>query len=240
MSDLVNPKEQYSYYYNRLYPLLKEGRIDFALVAHRTGFKERKVRETILFRLTAGEVKQLFGKRDGCCYLCDLTFQMSAKEPLCLSCLQSIDTAVQELQLEQLSEQHPHPPEDGEGAPDAAEIVSDRPEAAASPGGQDLPDMIPRAQYEALWHELQNYRRMAGQPVQDFQAFAASVQYGAVHPVSDMAVGIPGAGNADGVLGILNMAEGEVAYDDVEIPASPTQLQVPLRHFGFQRLKSRA
>ena len=92
-------KERYTDYYNRIYPLLKEGKLDFPMMAERTGFKERRIREALLFRLTAGEVLQLFGKQDGFCYLCNNRLLGLNKEPFCLSCLEKITVVGQETQL---------------------------------------------------------------------------------------------------------------------------------------------
>jgi hypothetical protein len=83
-------KSRYNACYNRLYPLLKGGRLDFTLLAEKTGFKERRIRETLWFRLGAGEVRQLFGLREHVCYLCNKPVPVP-KEPLCLVCLEGID-----------------------------------------------------------------------------------------------------------------------------------------------------
>jgi hypothetical protein len=83
-------KSRYNSCYNRLYPLLKGGRLDFTLLAEKTGFKERRIREMLWFRLGAGEVRQLFGLREHVCYLCGKPVPVP-KEPLCLSCLEGID-----------------------------------------------------------------------------------------------------------------------------------------------------
>lgn len=83
-------KNQYTACYNRLYPLLKGGQLDFPLLAEKTGFKERRIREMLQFRLGSGEVRHLFGLREHVCYLCDQPVPIP-KEPICLPCLEGID-----------------------------------------------------------------------------------------------------------------------------------------------------
>ncbi len=226
MNAFMSPKDEYNYYYNRLYPLLKEGRIDFAQVAMKTGFKERKIRETFLFRLTAGEVRQLFGKKEGCCYICNMEFSMSSKEPLCLSCLQSIDSAIQELQLRM-----------AEHEALASNLRTRGEEQGPLPGeGAELPELIPRAQYEALLDELNHYRRMAGAlPPEDSPPPEPPVDTPAPYSQPEpLQAGLP----ADSLLGILTMDDAEIAGEDIVLPTNLLQPSAPLRHFGFQRLKS--
>ncbi len=83
-------KSSYTLFYNRLYQLLKTGSLDFAEIAQKIGFRERRIRDTLLFRLGSGEVRQLFGLESGFCYLC-MGPVLLPKEPMCLVCLQHID-----------------------------------------------------------------------------------------------------------------------------------------------------
>jgi hypothetical protein len=85
-----NQKNSYTTLYNRLYQLLKTGALDYTLLAQKTGFKERRIRDMLLFRLGSGEVRQLFGLQQGLCFLCSAPVLLP-KEPMCLSCLERID-----------------------------------------------------------------------------------------------------------------------------------------------------
>lgn len=85
-----NQKSSYTTLYNRLYQLLKTGALDYGMLAQKTGFKERRIRDMLLFRLGSGEVRQLFGLQPGQCFLCSAPVLLP-KEPMCLSCLEQID-----------------------------------------------------------------------------------------------------------------------------------------------------
>lgn len=241
-------KEHYNYYYNRIYPLVKEGKIDFHKVAEKTGYKERRVRETLLFRLTTGEVLQLFGKKDGFCYICSRRMPgVGNKEPMCLSCLQSVDTAIQELHLSGLTlesqakpnrsqrteEEHAadfktlHIPKEEPAKPAQAHPSENRPSA----------DWVPRAQYEAAVRELDRYKTHYGpmQPVEEpAVAEDESVQ------ATPEAAAAPEPVVNDDFLKILSMDDKDLPPDSQDLTDLADALSgnhEPIRHFGFQRLK---
>ncbi len=168
-------KEQYNYYYNRIYPLLKDGRIDFELVAYKTKQKERRIRETLMFRLTSGEVLQLFGRREGFCYVCSERLSTATnKEPICLACLQGIDTAIQESQPQEavtsksLADLIFDPARNGDELPGTR---SSTPALTPFIGNKDVKaienepplcingrNFVPAEQYQAVLNELNRYR----------------------------------------------------------------------------------
>lgn len=250
-------REQYNYYYNRIYPLLKEGKIDFHKVAEKTGYKERRIRETMLFRLTTGEVMQLFGKKDGYCYICSCRlFSVNTKEPMCLSCLQTLDTAIQELHIAGLDAPAVNRPPraekcEGEQAEDTAPVFQipgfDATETVAE---ETVPDWVPREQYEALAQEVKAYRTMYGPlPMQTAAPVAVEELSLQVKPAgsgldapqaavsSDATADAPA--KPDAVLDILSLPDqplDQAAMQDI----SRIVGDAPIRHFGFQRMKARS
>ena len=217
---MASSKEQYNYFYNRLYPLLRDGKIDFAQVASRTGFKERKIRETLMFRLTAGEVRQLFGKKDDQCYLCS-TAMSGSKEPLCLPCLQALDTCVHEIHL--------HAPS---VPPKSREEGHPEPQSSQS-------DAVPRSEYEALKRELSQYKSGGGgsEPSDIDQQIAERMHNPSANRARYKA--ISPQHTAESVLNILKLDGDDLPMEDIDFEEAIQARNVPIRQFGFQRLKSR-
>jgi hypothetical protein len=163
--DPLDPEEKgkYNALYNRLYPALKMGTLNFPEMAEKTGFKERRIRETLLFRLSSGEVMQLFGLRIGICYFCGVQVQ-NRKEPLCIPCLEKIEIASQ-AEPESKAIDEPVNPETETVS--TSTPVSNAPTAATKTITIAEGDMlVHRREYEQMIQELLQYRALYG-PLSD-------------------------------------------------------------------------
>jgi hypothetical protein len=243
-------RDQYNYYYNRIYPLLKEGKLDFVRIAEKAGFKERRVRETLLFRLTTGEVLQLFGKKDGVCYICSRRlFSATTKEPMCLNCLQSLDTVIQELYLADLGEASANRHNDTEKTREFPEYeVESEPFEPVPELAEPLPaagDWVPREQYEILIEELNAYRQKYGPLEVPTRAKDPDSLPGTGSPPLDVFTDVPAAtaspapAGVDTFLDILKLPDRDIPLDPAAMKdiASLTANE-PIRHFGFQRMRA--
>lgn len=90
-------RELYAGFYERLYEYFHKGRIDFSYLADRLGLRERRIRECLMFRLSSGEVMQLFGLKKGVCFVCETRlFSRETPEPVCLRCLNAFEKLLEE------------------------------------------------------------------------------------------------------------------------------------------------
>jgi hypothetical protein len=242
-------RDQYNYYYNRIYPLLKEGKLDFVRIAEKAGFKERRVRETLLFRLTTGEVLQLFGKKDGVCYICSRRlFSSTTKEPMCLNCLQSLDTVIQELYLGDLGEASVNRHNDTENTREFPEYEGDsEPFEPAPELAEPLPaagDWVPREQYESLVEELNAYRQKYG-PLEVSRRAKDSESPSDTSSPLDVFTDAPAAASptvpagVDTFLDILKLPDRDIPLDPAAMKdIANMAANEPIRHFGFQRMRA--
>lgn len=264
---LITDEKRYSGYYNDLYPLLKEGKLNFQRIAEKTAFRERRVREGLLFRLSSGEVMQLFGRKAGWCYICDLPMT-NRKEPMCLLCIQSISLVAHELYSSASTQEEdldPSMPQLIKHTTDAHSSISFE---ITSPDDQM---QVSRQLYDAMCTELSDYRQTYGpiakslassdgafqDTLPSLPASAALVGESAEpaplsNPWDSDEVGVlpsepseepasPATASADilsDVLQTLDCSAGEDALEtlSLETDVSPGQEDVPLRHYGFQRL----
>jgi hypothetical protein len=243
---------QYNYYYDRIYPFLKEGKLDFPRLAAKTGLKERRIRETLLFRLSTGEVMQLFGRKDGFCYICGYKSHSPAnKEPVCISCLKSLDTAIQEAHLAGISLQSKKQTvTESPGLPEAAELPA-------------FQSNVPPAEPDPMMKELERYRQMFGPlPSQEVPAAASG-------ELEEMLLALPESDDSatdevspenvndetgseeisepketmeyvaevDPLLKMLALDDSDVPFVGLEMPVADLFSKVSIRHFGFQRTK---
>lgn len=215
----VEEQERYAACYDRIYPLLREGQFDFAAVAKQAEIKERKVREILLFRLTPGDMMQLIGRKEGICYLCATRLRgIHNKEPLCLLCLKNITAAVEKVYSSE-------PPTSPLAAPISTELISNTDE-----------DMVPRSQYEAVLQEVNRYRDKYGPLEMPSEAPSPMLQEDA----AALCAASPSESqeSEDPLLNVLGIS-------DSEEPEEPNPLQhtdassKPIRHYGFQRVRSR-
>jgi hypothetical protein len=234
---------RYTHFYNQLYPRLKDTQFDFHQVADKTGFKERRIREILLYRLSSGEIMQLFGRRVGVCYICHSKME-TRKEPVCLRCLQSLDIAIKELYPE----------------PFVLVDTSDLTQPLAMLEGYK-PEIlsIPRQEYEQLLHENQYYRNLYGPPnlatasplEPDPVSFSLNsldepLMLTALSPEAILAAAANAAAEtSEGdsqpgktVLQILNAKEEELLAINEATDSALQDLpaDVALRQYGFQRL----
>jgi hypothetical protein len=245
--------EQYHYYYDRIYPLLKEGKLDFPRIALKTDLKERRIRETLLFRLTSGEVMQLFGRKNGFCYICGYkTHSPSNKEPVCLSCLKCLDTAIQEIHIAEIVEQQksqntfevpaitdlPHllEPQDGEFQQSPPEPVNI--------------EMITKTEYEQAAQELERYRKIFG-PLPSIESAVSLEPVAETIAVVESAESEPEVSEPTPEVMENNEVleyESEIdplfkmlKMDDRDVPSEVSVADLfssaPIRHFGFHRQK---
>lgn len=99
-------RKKYHAFYNRIYPLLMKSNFDFAEVADVAGLKERRMRDALLSRLALDNLVRLVGHHPGSCYICGSGIRgFYTEEPLCMSCLKTIDTAVHTLYFSQVEPQ---------------------------------------------------------------------------------------------------------------------------------------
>lgn len=234
--------EQYQYYYDRIYPLLKEGRLDFHRIAEKANLKERRVRETLLFRLGSGEVMQLFGGKDGYCFTCDCRIQSAAiKEPLCIGCLRLIDKVIQETSAS-VQEKTPMPQDPANKVPfmETASLME---------------ETVPRALYEQALQELERYRERYGPiPQVESQDFLPSIppdeetdaESRAVDPVLEDSTETKHPDEPEQSELTLSFPDDDpffemLALEDEKVIAEISEAFLfskdPIRHFGFQRMK---
>jgi hypothetical protein len=202
-----------------------------------------------LFRLTTGEVLQLFGKKDGVCYICSRRlFSATTKEPMCLNCLQALDTVIQELYLADLGDASAHRYNDTEKPGEFPEYERDgEPFEQAPELVEPLPatgDWVPREQYEALVTEVNAYRQKYG-PLETPTKLMSSEPFpGAGSPLDDSfapesLASSSAPASVAAFLDILKLPDRDIPLD----PAAMKELanlatNEPLRHFGFQRMRA--
>jgi len=88
-------KTIYNAFYDRIYPMIRDNSLNFADVAEKTALPRRRLHESLLFRLGSGQVRQLFGHNPGHCYVCkNALYSKRSAEPLCLKCLQLVDSYI--------------------------------------------------------------------------------------------------------------------------------------------------
>ncbi len=224
---VTEEKELYGTFYDRLYQALQEGRLDFSVIAEKTGLKERRLREALLYRLT-NEVIQLFGQKPGVCYVCQgRLYQPSTQEPLCLKCLNQTAHAAQSI-------------------PKPASLVKEV--SGVDGAGEGSFVMISKPEYERMLKELDYYR-------QKYPEGARALELPTNQQLPPVASPDPEVDKND-VLAILNMDNDELpTVDDwdlvalgidnnaTEADSAVDQLlhaysnHEPLRHFGFKRIK---
>ncbi len=138
----VSPNEQlekalFQEYYDPLFLQIRNNTISYTVLSERTGFKERRIREALCYRLGVGDVRQLFGRQPGICYMCDQKMA-NLKEPVCMRCTTALSHAATMV----LST--------GVGA---FGTVSAQPEA---------PITVAAFEYHAIMEELEAYRTLYG------------------------------------------------------------------------------
>jgi hypothetical protein len=248
--------EQYHYYYNRIYPLLKEGKLDFHRIAGKTNLRERRIRETLLFRLTSGEVMQLFGCKTGFCYICGCkTYSPSNKEPVCINCLKTLDTAIQEIHMADIAEQQKKqttyeiPALEAFPQFDDVKTTGEKNLQSSSPIRDSGQESVSRLQYEQLMQELTRYRELFG-PLPSLESVPSTEQSPAEpEPPEAQDLDIetidlpeeslqPYQSEIDPLLKMLALDDKEVMPETIDLQLIPQAFsKEPLRHFGFQRLK---
>lgn len=237
-------QEQYNYFYDRIYPLLKEGKLDFPRIAAKSGYKERRIRETLLFRLTSGEVIQLFGRKDGFCYICGYkTHSHANKEPVCLTCLKSLDNVIQEIhsaEISQRAEKLAKSP-----VPEELPLPEIEPfeEIVVEPRAEEM-EMVPRAAYNALLKQLDQYQVKYGplpsivsgeMPSGEAQLAEVTSAASSIEPDAETLEIVP---EVDPLLKMLKLNDQDVQVEPIESDALPELFgSGPIRHFGFQRVK---
>lgn len=250
-------QEEYSYFYNRIYPLVKAQQIDYAQLAQQIGRKERRIREALLFRLGSGDVLQLFGRRDGFCYVCSCRIRTSqkSKEPICVTCLQSIDQALTHLYPavnaaddETLADLSPSAAPTSEASPPAIACNDGALGATSGPPPTASLVMVPQPEYDTLLQELEHYRQQYG-PLSPASGTAQSSTGGSLRVDPGLLAQRPEAGAAPAPLGseteallaILDLDDTDVSLHAPFLPDVQSLLHAdtpePLRHFGFQRLR---
>lgn len=234
----MEQREIYENHYQRIYPLLTAGELDFNQVAKQAGLKERKIRDTLLSRLANDDMIQLFGHKEGICYVCASRMRGNfTKEPLCLQCIETIGKAILEL----------YPP----GQPTATsassspvpipmKVVSPNPSLVNPLPGLPPEAMVPKVQFDAVFRELQRYRDKYG-PLDsntDDSYYEPTIEENASTP-SQMPSG----------QAMRDILEADDETEDINyITLSPNDMPKandtttptePIRHFGFQRLRIR-
>lgn len=212
-----NEKELYQSYYDRIYPHVKNRKIRFEQLAAKTGLRQRRLRECLLYRLMPGQVMQLFGLKKGFCYVCEnQLFRESTTEPLCLKCLHRVDRVLN-------------------GRDEEAEdllLASDT---------IDVPEIITREDYEKLLNELHYYKSLVADDVPPPPPPAAMADAGGEQPPAG-GNRREAAQQVNEILDILAMDDRDVeplfestACEDMEVFLK--QAGQPLRHYGFKRMK---
>lgn len=167
-------KEQYACYYNYLFSLIQDERLDYAKVAKRSGLKEHRIEEVLTFRLKpARQNMQLFGYREGSCYVCSVkTHAGDPVEPVCLKCLQMIEVACLGIEedaalLAQTSTLQDSVLTPSLEAPQGAmETLHSLPEAPPTATGEEAPGFGETVPVTLLWSvqaELERYKKHFGE-----------------------------------------------------------------------------
>jgi hypothetical protein len=254
--------DQYNYYYERIYPILKEGKLDFQRISTKTGLKERRVRETLLFRLTSGEVMQLFGRKDGFCYICGYkTHSPANKEPVCISCLKALDTAIQEVHMAEIAEYKKKQTVAAE-RPALAVLTENKTDEAAF-----QTQKASSFDYEQMMmKELDRYRQLFGPLPGQAPAIESATELDCIDDIillageDEESVELiteqleeetlvtadepsPTEGTleyvveVDPLLKMLALDDRDVPFEGLELQMSDLFSKVSIRHFGFQRMK---
>ncbi len=261
-------KEQYACFYNVLFPLMKDEKLPYEKIAKRTNLKEHRIQEVLTFRLKpSSRTMQLFGHRQGYCYVCNNRLNsLTAKEPVCLKCLQAIESAYLEIEtdmqlLEQPAEQEALNPIDIPLSLQAFEAI---PLPNNSQQGPLEENHEANSELERLKAELEQYKKHFGALPGHHVSGETTTTITPDAPYSDVSTPmttIPSTNEAlpalspsepekqiadsndtEQLLKILELDDREVACEVLEINdlinAMHPANHTPLRHFGFQRSKS--
>lgn len=225
----MEQRETYESHYRRIYPLLTKGELDFRQVARETGLKERKIRDTLLHRMTGDDMIQLFGHKEGICYICASRMRGNlTDEPLCIPCIEAIGQAIQEVHRVQ-----PTTPIITEASPISSVAPDPAPQRPVIPSEE----MVPKEKYDAILKEVQRYRKKYG-PLDETETDAKNATDG------DDASAAQDAGHT---MRDILAADDEPDADTNHVTLSPNDKprasesapSEPIRHFGFQRLRSK-
>lgn len=232
-------KELYAGFYERIYPAVQSILVDYAELAHRSGLKERRIREVLLYRLS-GEVPQLFGCEKGICYVCrEGLYRRETTEPICLACLQKIDRAMEDSGLYQAILAGKKPTDEEKHFPETRQ--PDLPDEFTEDGTME---MIPRAEYDRLVRELDLCK-------QTIVELGGTLPTGMAHEITWIETSTPEESNLRQTsepvipleaefLSILDLPDNEIPTEWMDGVTPPEVRSIEgLRHYGFKRLKGR-
>lgn len=239
-------REQYELFYRQIFPILEKNTMNFKNIAEQTKLKERRIRETLLYRLIPDNSIQLIGYTAGYCYVCSNSMQSStAQEPLCLSCLESIHGAIQNLYPSKSDiSGGADNPISGTGITSA--LDSDRIAKTldsileATSDGLETSNYPPNTEkrtdtYESLLNEVKIYREKYGPLDAETLAEGQTSQPLKLHLVTDD----ENTSEARDTVQPLPVIEGYPHEDSVEAEVALMAANGTLRHYGFQRIKPR-
>jgi hypothetical protein len=249
-------QEQYAYYYNYLFSLIKNANLHYEKVGKRSGLKEQHIEEVLTFRLKPSRQNaQLMGHRAGSCYICkNKVLSSGPVEPVCLNCLKSIELAclaIEEDTALLTASSKPAPPPLSEGA--MSEVTGNlRPTEAE-------PTMVHISLLQAAQAELACYKTYFGNLPPEAQPEVASA---VLHAQSQEAsqkeittergllpsIAPPPAtsdepnNETEQLLKVLAVNDQDLASETADLSHLLKTIlpdnNAPLRHFGFQRSKS--
>ena len=249
-------KELYAGFFLRLHNYYTQGQLDFRLLAEKTGYRRRRIRESLLFRIGTGEIMQLFGVKKGFCYICeDRIRQKSNTEAVCLQCLHKVESVLQETYGGASSEGTVNTIRVGEEGssqtlPEPEPVIAEYEQPAEQEAGEE--DDI-----DALKKQLAYYKKLVDEnlepedisPPEAIKAEEVTVeipQQTEVHTdiqdvesVEEPVAVNPVSKEDEAFLAILEMDDADVDEDSITLPEDveahiATQT---IRHFGFKRFK---
>ncbi len=227
----ANPEEEkelYNSYFEKIYDAITHNKMDYSMVANITGLKERRVRECLLYRLGSGEVLQLFGLEQGFCYVCRGELpRRDCKEPMCLTCLQAVDSALISL-----------------GQSDAS---SERSEHKMTRVSGEITNMITDDDYQQMIHELSPTQKQARLENRHDPSTTHTITENnepKVARLEDADSTLPAlpshahSSKENEVLQLLAMnddAAMAIYNTDLNAVLADTDPNAPVRHYGFKR-----
>jgi hypothetical protein len=263
----MEQREIYENHYQRIYPLLTAGELDFTQLAKQTGLKERKIRDTLLSRLAHDDLIQLFGHKEGICYICASRMRGNfTHEPLCIPCIETIGQAIIELYPAQQNmistvaiPQITVPSNSTPSSDSNSNVLPAMPlETPAPPFPQE--EMVSKTLFDAAQRELQRYRDKYGplddDLLDDDEADHIDLlddpsnQLGELSTQEEETSPEPPKSTFGQTMRDILEAEDDsdelaeinhvtISPNDLPKTNDATSQTEPIRHFGFQRLKIR-
>ena len=166
--------ERFDWYYDRLHACLIEDSLNFKTSGDLSALSGRRIQEAVLYRLKIMPQNQLYGRRDGYCFVCQKPHEnFLCREPICFNCLERIyqagigqDILTETFSLtsgkpvvtERVDEHSEHPEQEADAK--ISGIVEEIARRATAPPPQAVTNLPLEVRYQQALQELRYYKML--------------------------------------------------------------------------------